>query len=196
ASRAELGELSWRLRRRGGTFDRLVHSQREADAIRRKLGAPAEAILVEKKASEANVKRASEKGDLARARYVHFATHGVLGSGPGQEPGLVLSLVSNDGKEMGGGLNDGFLRLTEVTFLKLNADLVVLSACQTGGGTLSRGEGVGGLARAFLYAGSKGVVCSLWSVDDASTADLMEALYGHLRDGKPAAEALRQPPPR
>ena len=69
------------------------------------------------------------------------------------------------------GVNDGFLRLDEVTRLRLNADLVVLSACRTGQGRLYSGEGVTGLARAFLYAGSRGVVSSLWSVDDRETAD-------------------------
>jgi CHAT domain-containing protein len=80
--------------------------------------------------------------------------------------------------------------LDEVTGLKLNADLVVLSACQSGLGKLQSGEGVRGLARAFLYAGSRGVVCSLWPVDDARTAQLMTGMYRHLRSGNPAVEAL------
>jgi CHAT domain-containing protein len=86
---------------------------------------------------------------------------------------------------------DGFLHMDEIASLKLNADLVVLSACRTGQGTMARGEGVTGLARAFLYAGSKGVVCSLWSVDDRETANLMVDFYGHLKEGRPAADALR-----
>jgi CHAT domain-containing protein len=96
----------------------------------------------------------------------------------------VLSLVGNDQE-------DGFLQLNEVTGLRLNADLVVLSACRSGQGRLRRGEGVTGLARAFLYAGSKGVVCSLWPVDDRATAQLMTAMYGHLGKGLAAPEALR-----
>ena len=79
-----------------------------------------------------------------------------------------------------------------MTRLKLNADLVVLSACETGKGRLYAGEGVTGLARAFLYAGSRGVVCSLWSVDDRETAELMTALYKQLRQGRASADALRQ----
>jgi CHAT domain-containing protein len=114
-----------------------------------------------------------------------------VGEGSAYEQALVLSLVGNDGAEQLGGVNDGLLRLPEVTFLKLNADVVVLSACQTARGPHSRGEGVSGLARAFLYAGSRGVVCSLWGVDDERTADLMADFYRGLKDGRPAAEALR-----
>jgi CHAT domain-containing protein len=90
-----------------------------------------------------------------------------------------------------GGANDGFLTMQEVTHLRLNADLVVLSACQSARGEVVPGEGVLGLTRAFLYAGSRGVVCSLWSVDDERTADLMKAMYGELKKGKvSSAEAL------
>ena len=86
---------------------------------------------------------------------------------------------------------DGLLELDEVTNLKLNADLVVLSACQTGQGRMWNAEGVSGLARAFLYAGSRGVLCSLWRVDDAATAELMVALDSGLKAGQAASEALR-----
>jgi CHAT domain-containing protein len=161
-------------------------------AIRALLGASDGDVLTGVQATEAAVKAASAKGLLARARYVHFATHGFLGVDTGQPPALVLSLVGNDGqRDADGSLNDGFLRLDEVTRLKLNADLVVLSACETGKGRLYAGEGVTGLARAFLYAGSRGVVCSLWAVDDRETAALMMRLYAGLKDGQGAADALR-----
>jgi CHAT domain-containing protein len=101
-----------------------------------------------------------------------------------------LCQVGNDGRQQGGGANDGFLTMQEVTHLKLNADLVVLSACQTGRGEVVPGEGVMGLTRAFLYAGSRGVVCSLWSVDDERTASLMKAMYAELKKGKGSSEAL------
>jgi CHAT domain-containing protein len=81
--------------------------------------------------------------------------------------------------------------MDEVLNLKLNADLVVLSACRTGRGLLADGEGVTGLARAFLYAGSRGVLCSLWAVDDRETAQLMTAMYGGLKNRQPTAAALR-----
>jgi len=183
------GDLSWL--RGGERFARLTASRVEVEAICQALALPASAALRDGKASEANVKAASARGDLARARYVHFATHGILGAGKGQPPGLVLNLVGNDGKEEQGGPNDGFLRLPEVTFLKLNADLVVLSACETARGPRAGGEGVSGLARAFLYAGSKGVVCSLWSVDDEKTAQLMADFYQGLKEGQASSDALR-----
>jgi tetratricopeptide (TPR) repeat protein len=176
----------------GVPYRRLHFSGDEVRAIGALLGASEGDVLTGLQATEAAVKAASEKGLLARAQYVHFATHGILGLDTGQPPALVLSLVGNDGqRDTDGGINDGFLRLDEVTRLKLNADLVVLSACETGKGRLYAGEGVTGLARAFLYAGSRGVVCSLWSVDDRETANLMTQMYAGLKDGKPAADALR-----
>jgi CHAT domain-containing protein len=176
----------------GKAYARLRFTGQEVGAIRDGLGAADTDVLTGLQASEAAVKAASAKGLLARARYVHFATHGILGLDTGQPPALVLSLVGNDGaRDEDGGINDGFLRLDEVTRLQLNADLVVLSACETGRGRLYAGEGVTGLARAFLYAGSRGVVCSLWSVDDRETATFMAELYGGLKDGQSAADALR-----
>jgi CHAT domain-containing protein/tetratricopeptide (TPR) repeat protein len=173
-------------------YRRLDFTGQEAAAIRDLLGASDEDVLTGLQASEAAVKAASAKGLLAQARYVHFATHGILGLDTGQQPALVLSLVGNDGaRDEDGGINDGFLRLDEVTRLQLNADLVVLSACETGKGRLYAGEGVTGLARAFLYAGSRGVVASLWAVDDRETATFMAQLYGGLKDGQAAADALR-----
>jgi CHAT domain-containing protein/Tfp pilus assembly protein PilF len=173
-------------------YRRLRFTGQEAEAIRDLLGASDEDVLTGLQASEAALKSASAKGLLAQARYVHFATHGILGLDTGQPPALVLSLIGNDGKrDEDGGINDGFLRLDEVTRLQLNADLVVLSACETGKGRLYAGEGVTGLARAFLYAGSRGVVCSLWAVDDRETATFMAQLYSGLKDGQAAADALR-----
>lgn len=173
------------------TLKRLRGSGAETEAIRQQLGAAKDDVLTGLAATEAAVKTASRRGDLARCRYVHFATHGLLVSVAGRPPALVLSLMNNDGEPDEGGLNDGFLRLDEVTHLNLNADLVVLSACETGRGRRYAAEGVVGLARAFLYAGSRGVVCSLWGVDDAATAALMTDLYGGLGRGQAAADALR-----
>jgi CHAT domain-containing protein/tetratricopeptide (TPR) repeat protein len=176
----------------GGSFRRLKASGDEVRAVARRLGAAADDVLTGAAALEVRVKEASASGRLARARYVHFATHGILGLDTGQPPALVLSLVGNDGQpDADGGVNDGFLRLDEVTRLQLNADLVVLSACETGRGRLYAGEGVTGLARAFLSAGSRGVVCSLWPVDDRETAAFMADLYGGLKNGQAAADALR-----
>ncbi len=170
---------------RGGRFERLAGTGVEVDHLAALMGSRSDERLTGPDATEAAVKRISADGTLARYRLVHFACHGVLGGGDGVQPGLVLSLVGNPEGE------DGYLRLGEVTDLRLNADLVVLSACQTGQGTVSRVEGVSGLARAFLYAGSRAVMCSLWQVDDASTADLMADTYAGLKAGKTASESLR-----
>ncbi|MBK9708848.1 MAG: CHAT domain-containing protein [Acidobacteria bacterium] len=125
--------------------------------------------------------------ELSQYRYVHFATHGILNS---ERPGLsalVLSLIDEQGKQQ-----DGFLRANDIYNLKLPAELVVLSACQTGLGKEVRGEGLVGLTRGFMYAGAARVVVSLWSVNDRATADLMAAFYQKmLRQGERPAAALR-----
>ena len=87
---------------------------------------------------------------------------------------------------------DGALQMSEVMRLKLNADLVTLSACRTGLGQLLSGEGIIGLTRAFLYAGSESVVVSLWNVNDIATASLMKVFYKKLQQGLRKDDALRQ----
>jgi CHAT domain-containing protein len=84
------------------------------------------------------------------------------------------------------------LEVAEIAELKLDCDLVVLSACQTGRGQLVSGEGIVGLTRAFLYAGSRSVAVSLWNVSDLSTARFMQSFYRHLATGTGAVAALRQ----
>jgi CHAT domain-containing protein/tetratricopeptide (TPR) repeat protein len=127
------------------------------------------------------------KGDLSQYRYVHFATHGLLDS---ERPGLsslVLSMVDEQGKQQ-----DGFLRLHDIYNLKLPAELIVLSACQTGLGKEIKGEGMEALARGFMYAGAARVVVSLWSVNDRATAELMTKFYQKmLKRGERPAAALR-----
>jgi CHAT domain-containing protein len=127
------------------------------------------------------------KGDLAKYRYVHFATHGLLDA---ERPGLsslVLSMVDAQGNPQ-----DGFLRGNDIYNLKLPAELVVLSACQTGLGKEIKGEGLVGLTRGFMYAGAARVVVSLWSVNDKATAELMTRFYEKmLKSGARPAAALR-----
>ncbi len=84
-----------------------------------------------------------------------------------------------------------FIYMNDLYNLKLNADLVVLSACETGLGELKKGEGILSIARAFTYAGAKSIVNSLWSVDDESTKFLMEHFYSYIKEGKRKDEALR-----
>ncbi|HEX8843486.1 MAG TPA: CHAT domain-containing tetratricopeptide repeat protein [Pyrinomonadaceae bacterium] len=135
-------------------------------------------------ASEVN---ASER-DLKPYRVLHIATHGLLDAKRPQFTGIVLSLVGNKGGK------DGFLRTDEIFNLRLGSPLVMLSACETGLGKETRGEGVMGLTRAFMYAGAPVVGVSLWSVSDQATANLMADFYQNLlaKDGtKPATAALR-----
>ena len=124
--------------------------------------------------------------DLTGRRYVLFSTHGILGNEIPyvRQPALVLNQVGNT-KE------DGFLTATEIFNMNLNADLVGLSACQTGLGIQSAGEGVVGLSRAFMYAGTDTVLVSLWSVADESTYKLMVKFFEGLNQGKEKLTALK-----
>jgi CHAT domain-containing protein len=133
--------------------------------------------------------RATATGDeLSGYRIVHFATHGLLNSEHPELSGVVLSLVDERGQHQ-----DGFLRLHEIFNLRLPAELVVLSACQTALGKEVNGEGLVGLTRGFMYAGAARVVASLWQVDDAATAELMKRFYRRmLKDGMRPAAALRE----
>ena len=126
--------------------------------------------------------------ELAQYRIVHFATHGFVDYERPELSGLVLSLVDKNGQP-----EDGYLRLQDIYNLNLPVDLVVLSACNTGLGKDVKGEGLIGLTRGFMYAGAKGVVASLWKVDDEATAELMKRFYtGMFKQGLTPAAALRQ----
>jgi CHAT domain-containing protein/Tfp pilus assembly protein PilF len=125
---------------------------------------------------------------LANYQIVHFATHGLLNSQNPELSGLVFSLFDKNGKEQ-----DGFLRLNDIFNLDLPAELVVLSACQTGLGEEVKGEGLVGLTRGFMYAGAKRVVVSLWSVNDVGTSELMTRFYQKmLKQNLKPAQAMRE----
>ena len=162
---------------------RLAFSRDEADAIAA-LTTPAQGMkAVSFDASRTNAM--SEK--LSEYRIVHFATHGFLNSEHPELSGLVFSMLDEQGKPQ-----DGFLRLHEIYNLKLPADLVVLSACQTGLGKEIKGEGLIGLTRGFMYAGAERVVASLWRVNDYPTAELMKRFYrGMLKEKLRPVAALR-----
>lgn len=168
----------------GAGIPRLVFSRREAEAITSIAPAGQAMRAVGFEASRSTAMSA----ELGGYRTVHFATHGLLNSRHPELSGIVLSLVDREGRPQ-----NGFLRLHEVYNLKLPAELVVLSACQTGLGKEMRGEGLVGLTRGFMYAGAARVVASLWKVDDAATAELMKRFYhGMLGKGLRPAAALRQ----
>ena len=150
---------------------RLAGTRVEADQIvklAKTTGTQAD-MWVDLEANEDNV----DTKDIAKYRILHIATHGLLNAERPQFTGVVLSLVGNKNE-------DGFLRTDEVFNLKLGSPLVMLSACETGLGKEKRGEGVMGLTRAFMYAGSPTVGVSLWSVADRSTAELMSDFYKRL----------------
>jgi CHAT domain-containing protein/tetratricopeptide (TPR) repeat protein len=126
-------------------------------------------------------------GELSAYRIVHFATHGVADTRNPELSGLMLSLVDASGRP-----REGFLGLHDIYDLKLAADLVVLSGCDTAVGKEVRGEGLMGLTRGFLYAGVPRVVASLWPVQDRAVTELMTHFYRAMwRDGLSPAAALR-----
>jgi hypothetical protein len=162
---------------------RLPGTRREAEQILALVPAASS-----KRAFDFMVSRATATSEeLSQYRYVHFATHGFLDSQHPELSGILLSMFDEQGQPQ-----DGFLRAHEVFNLKLPAELVVLSACQTGLGKEIRGEGLVGLTRGFMYAGAPRVLVSLWSVSDLGTAELMTRFYrGMLKEGKRPAEALQ-----
>ncbi len=109
-----------------------------------------------------------KSSDLSRFKYIHFATHGIVNE---SKPELSRIFLSPDK------VDDGNLYSGEIYSLNINADLVTLSACETGLGQIAKGEGIVGLSRALMYAGAKNLIVSLWQVSDASTALLMIDFY-------------------
>jgi len=178
-SAAEIGGVNGPMQ-----FSRLLFSRQEADAILKEAPAGETMRVVDFQANRS----AAMNPDLAQYRIIHFATHGMLDSEHPEFSGLVLSLVDERGKPQ-----DGYLQLTDIYNLNLPAEMVVLSACETGLGKEINGEGLVGLTRGFMYAGASRVLASLWKVDDAATAELMRRLYrGIFRDGLEPSAALQQ----
>jgi CHAT domain-containing protein len=167
----------------GVTFRRLLHTRTEADSIL-KLVPATEAI----QAFDFAANRATATNpQLSEYRIVHFATHGLLNSVNPELSGVVLSLFDEKGTPQ-----NGYLRLNDIFNLNLPAELVVLSACETGLGQEVKGEGLVGLTRGFMYAGAPRVLVSLWSVDDEGTSELMSRFYKKmLQSGQKPAAALR-----
>lgn len=134
---------------------------------------------------EANEENVKNNPLVEAAERLHFATHGLVDERQPELSGLLLTPTGKDE-------DDGLLQVYEIFNLSLRADLVVLSACETGLGQKVTGEGLVGLTRAFLYAGSPSVVVSLWRVGDDSAPDLMVGFYDSLDRLGDKAEALRE----
>src|SRR6185369_5060077 len=135
---------------------RLRFSRQEANEIARLAGNDSKLEAVDFAAN----RKLATSAELGQYRVVHFATHGIINNYHAELSGIVLSLVDEKGKPQ-----NGFLRLYDLYNLKLSADLVVLSACQTALGKEIRGEGLVGLTRGFMYAGAPRVIASLWQID-------------------------------
>jgi CHAT domain-containing protein/Tfp pilus assembly protein PilF len=163
------------------SFPPLPNTRQEVIQISQLFRPDRRKIRLGAEATESSVK--AER--LTDYRRLHFASHAVVDEAFPSRSGIVLSLVNTRDE-------DGILRMNEIFNLDLNAETVVVSACQTGLGKIVRGEGMIGLTRAFLYAGTSRVVVSLWEVNDLATPELMKAFYRGMKDGVAPSDALRQ----
>ncbi|MEN6559409.1 MAG: CHAT domain-containing tetratricopeptide repeat protein [Acidobacteriota bacterium] len=163
----------------GIEYPSLPFSRKEILDISRVFPADTVDVLTGDAATEANVKI----WPLTEYRIIHFACHGFLNERYPFRSALALS-------PGGSPEEDGFLQMREIYGLDVNADLVVLSACQTGQGLMERSEGPMGLSRPFFFAGARSVLASLWPTDDAASRAFMSDLYRAIADGSSASEAL------
>ncbi|HEU4710831.1 MAG TPA: CHAT domain-containing protein [Pyrinomonadaceae bacterium] len=167
-----------------GSIPRLPGSLREAKAIMDLAPSGAATMAT---GFDANRERVMTE-EFRHYRILHFATHGIIDSETPEASGLVLSMLDKSGNAQ-----NGYLGLSDIYDLDVRADMVVLSACRTYLGQSVQGEGLIGLSRGFMCAGSKSVVASLWKVDDEATAHLMSAFYKAMwSDGLPPSAALRR----
>lgn len=157
----------------------LPHSEKEVKRIIKVLGKTKNRMLLREQATECNFKEAARDYTI-----LHFATHFQVND---NQPLYAKLLFARDKNAS----EDGYLQTYEVMKMRLNAEMAVLSACNTGLGRLKRGEGLTGISRAFFQAGVPSVVVSLWNVDDASTATIMSDFYRYLRSGMDKRKALR-----
>jgi CHAT domain-containing protein/Tfp pilus assembly protein PilF len=168
----------------GKSFGRLEYTRQEAEVIFALVPDNLERLALDFNAN----RNTAINPNLAEYQIVHFATHGLLNESQPELSGLVFSLYDEQGTEKA-----GFLQLSDIFNLTLSADLVVLSACQTGVGQNIRGEGLVSLTRGFMYAGAERVVVSLWAVADNSTSELMQNYYRKiLETGSNPATAMRE----
>jgi CHAT domain-containing protein len=163
----------------------------ELCAVARLLGVPESEIRLGARATERELKQLSEGGDLARYRIVHFATHGVLAGElkAGAEPGLILTPPDEATPE-----DDGYLAASEIASLKLDADWVILSACNTAAAGTESAEVLSGMSRAFFYAGARALLVSHWAVNSDATVKLITKTLSTMAADKSVgrSEALRR----
>jgi tetratricopeptide (TPR) repeat protein len=166
--------------------DELADTKVQAEEIAKQLqvSTDSDALQLRAKASRSNVFDFSDKKRLDDYQYVLFAAHAVL---PNEITRINQSAIVLSNPD-----TEGYLTMADAFALQMNADLVMLSACNTGRGEKIKGEGVRGLTRAFMYAGTPAVSVSLWSVESRSAKELSISLFKYLQAGKPLAQALRQ----
>lgn len=167
------------------SYERLAETAKEAEGVAQRLGADSSAVVEGAAFTDVAIK---SRTDLARYRVLYFATHGVL---PNQfscwpDPLLSTSLAAE---------GDAALDAVEIASLNLDADLVVLSACDTAGqgragDALGGGQALGGLAQSFAMAGSRGLLVSHWAVSSTATSTLMQSVFQHRAEGRSTAESL------
>lgn len=166
-----ISELNRSVRDGSESLQELSYAKAEVEEISKLYPKGSTTLLIGKDATEENAKQL----DLQDYRIVHFASHGLIDEEHPQFSSLILN---------SGGKEDGYLTMREVFDLKLNADLVVLSACKSGLGQRIRGEGITGLSRSFFGAGASSVLVSLWNVYDRSTSDFMSSFYDQMEASK------------
>lgn len=172
---------SYLITRDGKTLDELKYSAQELQSIAQSFAFGGRVYLYEE-ASEENF-----KANVKDYKYVHVATHGFINNENPKLSNLAFSQPqSSNAKE------DGILYSGETYNLDLNADLLVLSACQTGAGKIVKGEGLMALTRGFFYSGARNIVASLWKVYDEHTSRLMVEFYRQIAAGKSYSAALRE----
>ena len=180
---AKAGALAQLALRSGSELGPLPGTRDEVRRLAAVFGEGA-AVVLGREATEARLLQVAPS-----ARRLHLACHALVDPELPLESGLVLTPATS---EAGGEGGNGFLQAWEIyQRLRLDADLVTLSACESGLGREVTGEGVLGLTRAFHFAGARTVMSSLWKVSDRATAELMASFYRHLVAGRPKAEALR-----
>ena len=162
-------------------FPRLKYSGLEIERIAALFKKAKIEIFKRKEATEEKFK----KLNLADYKILHFATHCLVDDKNPARSSIVFSLGNNSDE-------DGFLQMREIFNLRLNSDLVTLSACQTGLGQFIIGEGIEGLSRAFFYAGACSVLISLWAVHDQASSQFMERYYIHLRSSNSIMDSLQK----
>ena len=173
----------------GGLFAELPETEDEARQVKAILEAPDQSapLQLRNAASRSNMFRLNNENKLSAYRYLVFSCHGILPDEVDQirQPALVLSHPDPETRQ------DGFLTMADVFQFKLNADLVTLSACNTGMGKALRSEGIVGLTRAFMYAGASAAVVNLWSVESRSAIMVTTGFYRNLKKGGSRTEALQ-----